>query len=100
MVSFRDDLQQHEFRGEVQAFLYEAMPNGFHPGDDQLAWLKKLKARGWFAPAWPVMYGGAGMSVVEQFILNEELALRRAPRPELNALGLAGPTIMAHGTDE
>ena len=42
-------------------------------------WLDKLAERGWIAPAWPKEYGGAGLSVLEQFILNEEFA--EAARP-------------------
>ncbi|WBL37528.1 acyl-CoA dehydrogenase family protein [Tepidiforma flava] len=40
-------------------------------------WRDALVRRGWIAPAWPKEYGGAGMSVVEQFILNQEFAQRR-----------------------
>jgi alkylation response protein AidB-like acyl-CoA dehydrogenase len=63
-------------------------------------WLKKLATRGWVAPAWPKEYGGAGLSVMQQFIFNEEIARARAPRPNFLAIGLAGPTIIVHGTDE
>jgi alkylation response protein AidB-like acyl-CoA dehydrogenase len=42
------------------------------------------------------------MTVMEQFIFNEEMALNRAPRPLhlLIGLGMAGPTIIVHGTDQ
>jgi len=41
------------------------------------------------------------MTVMEQFIFNEEMALNRAPRPMhlIIGLGMAGPTIITHGTD-
>jgi len=52
------------------------------------------------APAWPKEYGGAGMSVMEQFIFNWEMAEARAPRPGGIATGFAGPTLIVHGTDD
>jgi alkylation response protein AidB-like acyl-CoA dehydrogenase len=62
-------------------------------------WLDALSARHWIAPAWPKQYGGAEMSVLEQFVLSQELHEAGAPtsRPMMN---LVGPTIMLHGNDE
>jgi alkylation response protein AidB-like acyl-CoA dehydrogenase len=39
---------------------------------------------------------------MQQFVLNEELALNRVPRPMhlIIGLGMAGPTIIVHGSDE
>jgi alkylation response protein AidB-like acyl-CoA dehydrogenase len=63
-------------------------------------WRTKLADKGWIAPAWPKEYGGAGLSVMEQFILNEEFAESRATRPGGMGISMAGPTIIIHGTDE
>jgi alkylation response protein AidB-like acyl-CoA dehydrogenase len=63
-------------------------------------WRKKLAERGWIAPAWPKEYGGAGLSVMEQFILNEEFAESRAPQLGGMGTSMAGPTIIIHGTEE
>jgi alkylation response protein AidB-like acyl-CoA dehydrogenase len=63
-------------------------------------WTKKLADRKWIAPAWPTEYGGAGLTVMEQFIFNSELAEARAPRPGGIAVGFAGPTLIVHGTEE
>jgi len=52
------------------------------------------------APAWPKEYGGAGLSIMQQFVFNEELALARAPRPGGIGITMAGPTIIVYGTDE
>ncbi|MDZ7728771.1 MAG: acyl-CoA dehydrogenase family protein [Dehalococcoidia bacterium] len=63
-------------------------------GDHWNPWVKKLNERGWGAPAWPKEHGGGGLSTKEQFILSEEFAWRRAPRPGgIGQLGRAGPTI-------
>ncbi len=63
-------------------------------------WREKLAGRGWIAPAWPKEYGGAGLTTMEQFILNEEFA--EAGAPQLGGMGvsMAGPTIITHGTPE
>jgi alkylation response protein AidB-like acyl-CoA dehydrogenase len=65
-------------------------------------WFKLLGKKGWIAPAWPKEYGGAGMTVMQQFVFNEEMALNRAPRPLhlIIGVGMAGPTIIVHGTEE
>ena len=64
------------------------------------SWRKALASRGWIAPAWPGEYGGAGLSPVDQFILNEEFA--EAQAPQLGGLGvmMLGPTLIAHGTEQ
>src|SRR5215471_16120924 len=45
--------------------------------------------------------GGRGLTFMEEMILHEEMALHKAP-PVLNilAIGMAGPTIIAYGTEE
>jgi alkylation response protein AidB-like acyl-CoA dehydrogenase len=63
-------------------------------------WRKKLADRNWVAPAWPKEYGGGGLSVKQQFILNEEMAEARAPGVGGMGISMVGPTLMAHGTEE
>jgi alkylation response protein AidB-like acyl-CoA dehydrogenase len=64
-----------------------------------LAWRQRLQSRGWVAPAWPPEYGGAALSVMEQFILKEEMARTRAPRFGGVGLGWVAPTLMQFGAD-
>jgi alkylation response protein AidB-like acyl-CoA dehydrogenase len=107
-VDLRDSPEEAAFRKEVVDFIEKEAPK--FPRGTRLEevlvksgdWFRKLAARGWIAPAWPKEYGGAGMSVVEQFIFNEEMAIHRAPRPLhlVIGLGMAGPTIVVHGTEE
>ena len=64
-------------------------------------WQRRLHAAGYVGLHWPVAYGGRGGSVMEQVIFYEEMARARAPELA-NAIGLdmAGPALMAHGTEE
>jgi len=63
-------------------------------------WRTAVAERGWIAPQWPKEYGGAGMSVGEQFIFNQEMATARAP--DLGSAGLEriGPILILYGTEQ
>jgi alkylation response protein AidB-like acyl-CoA dehydrogenase len=65
------------------------------------AWQTKLAADRWVGIHWPEVYGGRGASPVQVAIFNMEYARSRALQP-VNRVGinLAGPTLLAHGTDE
>jgi len=63
-------------------------------------WQRKLFDGGWAGVSWPKEYGGRGVSVIEQSIFQEELALAQAPdRLGVIGEGLVGPTIIAVGTE-
>jgi alkylation response protein AidB-like acyl-CoA dehydrogenase len=111
-MNFHDSPEDAAFRQEVRDFLRANLSLDFRAEDDTVLgvgvgesprdpeWLRVLATRNWVAPAWPREYGGAGLSVMQQFIFNEEMARARAPRPNFLAIGLAGPTIIVHGTEE
>lgn len=120
-MDFSDSQEEAAFRREVREFIRHELPSELarretgdaafdvaaswldHPERWQAAttWLKKLSDRGWIAPAWPREYGGAGLPVMEQFILNYEMAMVGAPRsPNVIGLGWVGPTLILHGTEE
>ena len=111
-MDFVDKPDEATFRTEVRAFIDKEAPKTARglSGEQALvanweknqAWFKKLGEKGWIAPAWPKEYGGAGLTTMQQFVLNEELALHRVPRPMhlIIGLGMAGPTIIVHGTEE
>jgi alkylation response protein AidB-like acyl-CoA dehydrogenase len=111
-MDFRDSPEDAAFRTEVRDFLQAELPADLRAADDAVLgvgigedererdWLRTLAKRGWVAPAWPKAYGGAGLSVMQQFIFNEEIARARAPRANFLAIGLAGPTIIVHGTED
>ena len=63
-------------------------------------WQRRLHAAGYVGLHWPVTWGGRGATIMEQAIFYEELARARAPElPNAIGLDMAGPAIMAHGTD-
>jgi alkylation response protein AidB-like acyl-CoA dehydrogenase len=105
-MDYRDTPDEAAFRQEVRAFIAKEAPKDresadpFSQGGANREWMKKLADRKWIAPAWPKEYGGAGMSVMEQFIFNSELSEARAPRPFGIAVGFVGPTLIVHGTEE
>ena len=63
-------------------------------------WQRRLHAAGYVGLHWPTAYGGRGATVMEQVIFYEEMARARAPELA-NQIGLdmAGPAMMAHGTE-
>jgi alkylation response protein AidB-like acyl-CoA dehydrogenase len=74
---------------------------GFRLQDGAMGeWRRKLAERGWIAPAWPREYGGAGLTTMQQFIMNEEFAEAGAPQVGGMGVMMAGPTIIVHGTEE
>ncbi len=120
-MDFGDSPEEAAFRQQVRDFIKTELPAElnrrgtggamFGGGSGRFAnpdywkvlggWLKKLDSRGWVAPAWPKEYGGGGLSVIEQFILNMEMALEGAPRsPNQIGLGWVGPTLILYGTEE
>jgi alkylation response protein AidB-like acyl-CoA dehydrogenase len=104
-MDYRDTPEEAAFRKEIQDFIKTEGPSARDSSDmfmmrGSKEWMKKLADRKWIAPAWPKEYGGAGMSVMEQFIFNYELAEARVPRPAGIATGFVGPTLIVHGTEE
>ncbi|MEX2375244.1 MAG: acyl-CoA dehydrogenase family protein, partial [Dehalococcoidia bacterium] len=65
-----------------------------------IAWAEVLAERGWVAPHWPQEYGGAGLSILEQFIFAEEMAEARVPMVGGIGVALVGPTLIAFGSEE
>jgi Acyl-CoA dehydrogenases len=112
-MDFRLTPQEEIFRQEVHDFIEKECPKELRERSGVgsflsnaghfLAWRRKIAAKGWVAPAWPKEYGGAGMTIMEQFIYNMETARLRAPSPLfIGGLGVAvlGPTILVYGSEE
>jgi alkylation response protein AidB-like acyl-CoA dehydrogenase len=99
------------FRKEIRAWLEENLPQGWFEPDFSMTtderqqfnetWTAKLFAGGWICAGWPVEYGGKGLTLMDQVVLNEEFAKANAPmRADFFGDTLVGPTILQWGTDE
>ncbi|MGI9003290.1 MAG: acyl-CoA dehydrogenase family protein [Pseudonocardia sp.] len=127
-MNWEDTPEQAAFREEVRAFVADRFPAGYTPDPDAeqslepedvfgynwpvdrlsddpqrrvgaRQWAAVLAERGWITPGWSAEYGGAGLSPLEEFVLQEEMM--RARVPTVNGIGafLLGPTLLGHGTD-
>src|SRR5262249_3958738 len=95
--------EEEALRARVRAWLKANVPapTARQDLDAMRAWQRTLHAAGYVGASWPKEFGGAGLSDMEQAILNEELAFARAPGI-INAMAVwwVGPAIMRYGTDE
>src|SRR5262245_27078020 len=95
-MDLRDSPDEAAFREELRAWLRENLPAKQGP-----EWSRKVYDAGYAGMTWPVEYGGRGAPYSHQAIQLEEFARHEAPgHMNVIALGMAGPTIMAHGTEE
>ena len=74
--------------------------NGYLDKAGQVAWQKKLAAKGWAAPDWPVELGGPGFTASQRYIFNMEMSLAGVPTSSPMGLKMVAPVIMAFGSDE
>lgn len=65
-----------------------------------VAWQKKLHAKGWIAPDWPVEYGGTGWSSTQKYIYETERGLAGIPDVIPFGLKMVAPVIYTFGTEE
>jgi alkylation response protein AidB-like acyl-CoA dehydrogenase len=99
---------QQTFREEVRAWLEANVPREpLKPSSTEegfaqhKAWEKTLYEGGYAAIHWPRAVGGRDADLVDTAIFQEEYARAGAPqRINVLGLGLAGPTLIAYGTDE
>jgi alkylation response protein AidB-like acyl-CoA dehydrogenase len=95
-VDLRDSPDEAAFREQVRAWLQDNLPAG-----DSREWSRKMYDAGYAGLTWPEEYGGRGAPYSHQAIVLEEFARAEAPQHMgVIGLGMAGPTIMAHGTEE
>jgi alkylation response protein AidB-like acyl-CoA dehydrogenase len=102
-MDFQLSDEEEAFRDEVRAFLDENLPKGTERAPDFAAmWNRKIRERRWVGFSWPRDVGGGGGSIMEQVILKDEMARRKAPALGSCFMGLAwvGPAIIQYGTEE
>jgi alkylation response protein AidB-like acyl-CoA dehydrogenase len=59
-----------------------------------------LAEKGWLAPHWPKQHGGAGFTIPQLVIFNEECARAGMPDRHTTGLDMLGPILMKYGTPE
>ena len=113
-----DTPEEAAFRAEARDWLdAHAIPKG-HPDDFSLGlwtgaydeetyvrrcqqWQRTLFDGGWAGITWPKAYGGRGGRPIHQVIFNQEQARYGVSNGAfMISIGMAGPTILAHGSDE
>ena len=62
-------------------------------------WRERLNARGWYAPSWPLEYGGAGWTTAQRLYFENACAQRDAPILQSSGVRTIGPLIIAEGSD-
>jgi alkylation response protein AidB-like acyl-CoA dehydrogenase len=89
------------FGVEVRTWIRDNLPATSDRETFLAEWTGKLFDGGFVCASWPKEYGGRGLSVVEQVVLNEEFARAKAPM-RVSSLGeiLVGPTLLQWGTEE
>src|SRR6202789_94134 len=98
--------EDESFHPEGRAFLAAELPAEIRDKvnlgrrlrkDDLVRWQKILYRRGWGAGMWPKRFGGAGWSVVQRHIFDEEAPAAGAPPQLPFSLRMVAPVLMAYG---
>ncbi len=115
-MDFNDTPEEAAFRTEARAWLEanRKLKNPDDPGEDVLvertspkiikasqAWQRKKADAGWACITWPKEYGGREATPIQSVIWGQEEAKFQTP-PNIFGIGLGmcGPTILTHGTEE
>ncbi|KUI44804.1 acyl-CoA dehydrogenase [Mycobacterium sp. GA-1199] len=92
-----------EFRQRLEAVMTperRAAVSGLREGGAAVAECRRaLGEAGLLGVAWPVEYGGRGLTALEQYIFSEEARRVHAPLPMIT-LNTVGPTLIQYGTEE
>ena len=67
----------------------------------QRLWFERMVEKGWTAPAWPVEYGGGGMTPAEHDVFKAEMKRINARSPVSNfGFWMLGPALLKFGSEE
>src|SRR5437660_3387871 len=109
-MDFRDTADEAQFRDKLRTWLHDNLPSDWAQRPPAVGrwdeaftreWTRKLYDGGYVGLTWPREYGGGGKPHTHQGIYLEETARVGAPdHIGVIGLGMAGPTIIAWGTDE
>lgn len=100
-------LSNDDFRARWRSWLEENYPEEWRvpiilriAGDDERRWHRMTYEAGWRAPAWPKEYGGLGLSLEKQLIMNREMERHNCARVLDSGAVLFAPALMKYGTEE
>jgi alkylation response protein AidB-like acyl-CoA dehydrogenase len=109
-LDLNDSPEQAEYREQVRAWLDEHRDEAPPPRGDsedtayidaRRGWQRKLAEAGLAGVTWPKEFGGQGLGPIEQVIVNQEINKAGVPGIlDVIGIGMLGPCIIAHGTDE
>jgi alkylation response protein AidB-like acyl-CoA dehydrogenase len=111
-VDLNDSPEQAAYREKVRAWLEEHASEAPPPRRDSdadseeainahRAWQRKLAEAGFVAVTWPKEHGGQGLGPLEQVVISQEISRAGVPGIfDAIGVGMLGPTIIAHGTEE
>ena len=112
-MDLNDSPEQAAFRAQVRAWLEDHKAQApilqgegalSDPGEilvARRAWQRQLAEGGLAGATWPKDFGGQGVGPVDGVIISQEMRRARVPGIlDVIGVGMLGPTIMAHGTEE
>ncbi len=109
-MDLNDTPEQAAYRTEVRAWLEQnaaQAPATRGRSDEEgavtahRAWQRKLAEGGYVGVTWPAEHGGQGKGPLHQVVINQEIARAGVPGIlDAIGVGMLGPTIIAHGSDE
>ena len=99
------------FQAEVRDFFAEVLDGdltaklsdgeaSLHLKEGMIEYQRRLNAKGWMAPGWPVEYGGQEWTMTQHFIFNAERARAGAPAPIPFGVTMVAPVIYTYGNEE
>jgi alkylation response protein AidB-like acyl-CoA dehydrogenase len=109
-VDLNDTPEEAAYRQQTRSWLEahksEAPPRSGSSEDSEYInarreWQRKLAEAGLAGVTWPKEYGGQGLGPIEQVTVNQEISKAGVPGIlDVIGLGMLGPCLMAHGSDE
>jgi alkylation response protein AidB-like acyl-CoA dehydrogenase len=105
-MDYTDSTEEAAFRAELRAWLSGNAPQGYSQIEDPIErnkvyrqFHRSLYDAGYMGMAWPVEYGGRGLSPIYDAILNEEAGVGDCP-PIPGMVNYLGRSIYTYGSEE
>jgi len=99
-------LGDDEFRQIVRADFEAHYPASLRYSPNRLRWSRlrdwylRMAAKGWIAPAWPLEYGGMGLSPGKLLIFLEEQERWGIARYQDHGVLMIGPLLLCYGSED